>query len=401
MKGEAVCPEGAEDSWSVPPVRYRLLRAIVCVALAAGLLLSPGLWLTRSTLFPMTPAWEALQAIAPAHPWDSVLFGTLLASLLLAALLPKGWGWFAGAALFLCALLALADQQRWQPWFYQDAFMLGALVFCRGAAAMNACRLIVATTYLWSGLQKANVSFREAVYPWLMEPFAGFVPDVNQSWISAGAYAVPVIEAAIGLGLLARRTRPFAVAGAVLMHAFIMASIGPWGHDWNTVVWPWNAAMVAFVAVLFWSPRDAPSPLSILLPGRSAFRWVVTVLFAFMPLLSFWGWWDSYLSASLYSGNTKDGLMLTRDPKSGEYKRVDLSSVAFDQLNVPIYPEEEVIENAARTYCAEAKRLGRTRLVLLGKPDILSGDREQEVIRCRELLERSPSAAASEPDLER
>jgi hypothetical protein len=199
------------------------------------------------------------------------------------------------------------------------------------------------------------------------------------------------------VGLLFGRTRPFAVVGALLMHGFVMASIGPWGHDWNTVVWPWNAAMVAFVLVLFWRPRDVPSPLSILLPGRSPFRWAVIVLFAFLPLLSFWDRWDSYLSASLYSGNTKEGFMVTRKPHGGEPKRTDLFDVTLDRLNVPIYPEEEVFESAARAHCSEAKRPGRTRLVILGKPDIWSGKREREVIHCRELLGRPPRCARRAP----
>jgi len=63
----------------------------------------------------MTPAWEALRMLVPAHPFDLVLFGALLFALLPAALSPWGWRWFAGAALVLCAFLALADQQRWQP----------------------------------------------------------------------------------------------------------------------------------------------------------------------------------------------------------------------------------------------------------------------------------------------
>lgn len=268
--------------------------------------------------------------------------------------------------------------------------MLGALVFCREGAALNACRLIVAATYFWSGLQKANAGFRQDVYPWLMDPFAGAVPDAYQSWLPAGAYAVPVVEAAIGLGLLARSTRPFAVAGAVLMHAFIMASIGPWGHDWNTVVWPWNAAMVAFVAVLFWRPRDSPSPLLILLPGRSAFRWVVTVLFAFMPLLSFWGWWDSYLSASLYSGNTKIGVMVEQGPRGTRSVQTDLVTLSVEELNVPAYPEDDVLTNIARTQCSEAERPGRTGFVLLGKPDAFSNEREQIFRGCRELLNLTP-----------
>ena len=342
----------------------------------------------------MTPAWEPFRVLAPSHPWDSVLLGALLLSLVPAAVLPRGWRWFAGAALGVCVLLALADQQRWQPWFYQYAFMLGALALCRIGSALNACRLIVVATYFWSGLQKTTAGFRQDVYPWLMEPFAGFVPDGYSSWLPAGAYAVPVVEALIGLGLLASRTRPFAVAGALLMHAFIMASIGPWGHDYNTVVWPWNVAMVAFVAVLFLRPPDAPTTLSILLPGRSVFRWAILVLFAFMPLLSFWGRWDSYLSASLYSGNAKLGVMVEQGPRGTEPVQTNLSTLVNEELNVPAYPEEEVLTNLARAQCSAAERPGRVRFFLLGKPDLFSGERGQEVVRCRELL----AAGADHPD---
>ena len=47
------------------------------------------------------------------------------------------------------------------------------------------------------------------------------------SALLSGAYAVPVVEAAIGVGLLTHRFRKLAVAGAVLMHAFIMVCVGP------------------------------------------------------------------------------------------------------------------------------------------------------------------------------
>lgn len=393
VKRNAAAAHPKEGMGRATAPRHRMMRVLVSAALAAGLLLSPGLWLTRTSPFPMTPAWEPFRVLAPSHPWDSVLLGALLLSLVPAAVLPRGWRWFAGAALGMCVLLALADQQRWQPWFYQYAFMLGALVLCRIGSALNACRLIVVATYFWSGLQKANAGFRQDVYPWLMEPFAGFVPDGYGSWLSAGAYAVPAVEALIGLGLLASRTRPFAVAGALLMHAFIMASIGPWGHDYNTVVWPWNVAMVAFVAVLFLRPPDAPTTLSILLPGRSVFRWAV-VLFAFMPLLSFWGRWDSYLSASLYSGNAKLGVMVEQGPRGTEPVQTNLSTLVNEELNVPAYPEEEVLTNLARAQCSAAERPGRVRFFLLGKPDLFSGERGQEVVRCRELL----AAGADHPD---
>lgn len=65
---EAARPEGADGARTASPTRHRLLRAMVCAALAAGLLLSPNLWLTRDAPFPMTPAWEACGSSHPPPP---------------------------------------------------------------------------------------------------------------------------------------------------------------------------------------------------------------------------------------------------------------------------------------------------------------------------------------------
>src|SRR5215203_1960461 len=168
-------------------------------------------------------------------------------------------------------VLVLQDQNRLQPWFYQYSFMLGAVGLCNlgrlsAEGALNTCRLIVAFTYFWSGLQKAQVSFAENVYPWLIEPLVSHLPSEAASALGHGAYAVPVMETAIGLGLLVRPLRKPAVVAAILMHAFILFSLGPWGHDWNSVVWPWNLAMVAFDIILFWRAPDNPSLLAVLRP---------------------------------------------------------------------------------------------------------------------------------------
>ena len=167
------------------------------------------------------------------YPLDYVLFG-LLGVLLVGVLVFRGrlGGAFVVAALALAVLLVLQDQGRLQPWFYQYSFMLAAVGFSSlrlpsAEGALNACRLIVAFTYLWSGLQKAHMSFAENVYPWLIEPLASNLPSGAASALGQGAFAVPILEAAIGLGLLVRPLRKPAVVGAILMHAFILFTIGP------------------------------------------------------------------------------------------------------------------------------------------------------------------------------
>ena len=266
---------------------------------------------------------------------------------------------------------------------------------------MGVCQLVVASTYLWSGLQKLNASFLEDVFPWLVEPLVGFVPGRLEGLILSLGIAVPFVEAGIGVGLLTR-VRHVAVVLALGMHAFILFSIGPFGHDWNSVVWPWNLAMMAFVVILFW--RTWRSPLrAALIPGgprrRYLFHGAVLVLFVAMPALSFLNLWDSYLSASLYSGNTKDAtLYVTRAVhgrlpeevrgqaavagRSAYTHAVHISSWSSEEMNVPAYPESRVYKNVARYVCGYATKPSGVKLAIQNKPAIWDGSREVEVYDC-------------------
>jgi hypothetical protein len=374
--------------------RLAWLRLALAAALIAGLLLSPNLWVSSTRTYPLTPFWD----LAPPlyYPADYALFGLFVA---LAAGVgiarDRALGWLAAVALAAAAYLVLGDISRLQPWLYQYSFMLLALyLYGWGRVgtqdALNACRLIVVATYFWSGLQKANAGFFERTYPWLVGPLTEQLPGWAGSALLSGAYVVPVVEVMIGVGLLTHRLRKLAVAGAVLTHAFIMICVGPWGHDYNTVVWPWNFAMVAFVLVMFWRPPDEPSPLAILVPSRtlslgSALRVAVLVMFAFMPFLSFFGLWDSYLSSSLYSGATKRGDVLEWD--GSDWRRTGIQNLALQELNTPPYPEERVFKSVfAQRWCEAEDRVRADRpgpvLRIEGKPAILSGERPSAFYGC-------------------
>ena len=69
------------------------------------------------------------------------------------------------------------------------------------------------------------------------------------------------------------------------MHVFIPAAIGPLGRNYNTVVWPWNVAMVAFLLLLFFRPADEPRARDIVWGSGFAFQKLVLVLFLAMPAL--------------------------------------------------------------------------------------------------------------------
>ena len=382
--------------------RLAWLRIALAAGLVAGLLLSPNLWIsTRS--YPLTPLWDAVPPLP--YPADHALFGLLMVLVTgVGVARGRAIGWLGISALVIAAFFVVQDESRLQPWFYQYSFMLAA--FCLfglgrvGASdALNACRLIVVATYFWSGLQKANASFIQSTHPWLVEPLTTRLPDWAGSALLAGGYAVPVVEAVIGIGLLTRRFRRLAVMGALLMHAFIMLCIGPLGHDHNTVVWPWNFAMVAFVLILFWRAPDDTTPSTILDPGRNfstgfAFRAAVLVLFAFMPLFNFFGLWASYLSSGLYTGTSKQGYILVWD--SSNWQSTRIGGVSERELNTPAYPEESIFENVfAERWCEEGSEEALRReqagypepiLRVDGRPAIISGERSTELYSCDDVL---------------
>jgi len=82
-----------------------------------------------------------------------------------------------------------------------------------------------------------------------------------------------------------------------------------------------------------------------------------------MPALSLFGYWDSYLSAALYSGNTMSATihvtLETRDRMPKEIQErlqwnkpddfaLEVSTWSFEEMNVPAYPAHRVFLNVAR-----------------------------------------------------
>jgi hypothetical protein len=381
--------------------RLLLLKISLALALLVEFLLSAKLWIS-SRAYPLTPIFEGLPTI-PTPIGE--LWLILLLFLLVAIILARRPRAYIIAFVFLAGLLSLFDQSRWQPWFYQFLFMLTALALypwgeqdiTKREAALNVCRLIVACTYLWSGLQKLNVTFVEDVFPWLIEPLVGLLPGSLEELIRPSGIAVPIVEAGIGIGLLTTRLRNTAVILALGMHIFILFCIGPFGHDWNTIVWPWNVAMIAFVVILFWQVEGF-SAKRVLIPGASPFHGLVLVLFGVMPLFSFFGLWDSYLSASLYSGNTKSVAIYIsdavknrlpakiRDPalksQTDGANIVSINDWAFEELNVPPYPEDRVFKNVAKSVCDYAKDPSEVNLMIGGKPNPIDRSAEAEIYDC-------------------
>lgn len=305
-------------------------------------------------------------------------------------LLAKPAHTLAGAAIAGLALAAL-DQSRLQPWFYEYLLLFAALAWfysardhARQSSALNACRVLVASIYFWSGVQKLNPRFVHDIAPWIAKPLLTALPRLAPA-VTAAAYAVPFVEISIGLALLPRRTRPYAIAAAIAMHCVLLVAIGPLGRDHNTVIWPWNLMMIGAVLTLFARTPEIPAP-AILLPSGPALWRIAVAFIVCVPALSFVGLWDNYLSWALYSGDHASAVfyvsqdLLDRLPDviaDRVYQHetgpdtLDAGEWSWDELNAPIYAEPRIYRRIARALCQYAAAPGDLRVVIqprLGRP---------------------------------
>jgi uncharacterized membrane protein YphA (DoxX/SURF4 family) len=347
------------------------LRVAIAVGAIAGMVLSHKLWVS-GRFYPLTPVFPFLKPVP--SPFDYFLFGATLVALAASAITPRLIPIFASLAV----VLAVCDQSRLQPWFYEYFFLLLGVAF----AAPNACRLIVASTYVWSGIQKMNAGFIHDAFPWMLEPFLRHLPQGAHAMVHPLAMAAPFVELWIGIALLGRKFRTAGIVAAVAMHVFILIALSPWGQNYNHVVWPWNIAMVAAVVILFWKSNE---PAKQILWGDGPIHVAILLLFGIAPLLSLFGLWDHYLSAAMYPDNHNRGTIFVSDKildrlpdgiadyvrvETPEIGSIDIAEWSDGELNVPPYPEVRIYKNIARKICTYAASPTDVRLSITSKSTI-------------------------------
>jgi hypothetical protein len=387
------------DNLTTTPERQAVwLVRLIAAAIGCAFLISWKLWIS-SRLFPLAPVSNRLPEIA--YPLDYIWFLSLLGLLAVIGFRPRSRKM---VLIFVClaASLSLWDQTRWQPWFYQYLFMLAAIGLLawrktessRNRTALDVCRLIVAATYFWTGFQKLNITFVRETWPEWAAFLPGFWQSIAQRVPAFLIVVIPLVEILIGFGLLSRRFRNRGVLLATATHTAILMLLFLTGE--NAVVWPWNVAMVLFVWILFWDDKETTGRRIV--AGRNPFHLLVLLLFAILPSLSLVGLWDSFLSSSIYSGNTYQAAiylgptLLARLPteihphvwQKTKPFFLDMNRWAYAELRVPVYPEPRVFRQVAKRICkyAEGEKLS---LWIKQKPDPFTGSFGSEYYDCETL----------------
>jgi len=375
-----------------PFQRVTYTRTTVVLGFAAGFLLSSKLWIS-TRYYPLVPIVHGLPPLR--FPLDYICAGMLFLLTWSIGFASRPRPYIVGFAALLL-FLALYDQNRWQPWVYLYLFMLLSLACfswnsddLRGQEdTLNMCRLIVGANYFYSGLQKMNPHFANVGVISLLGPRGGHLPLLHVwPWVMAA------IEASIGIGLLTRKYRNLAVVCGIFMHLFILFSCVVILH-WNSVVWPWNVTMIALLILLFWKAEF--SFIDVIWRNPMPLQKVVLVLFVVMPFLSFFGWWDSYLSSSLYSANVAEANVLFRGPVKSQLPMplrryvkelpaatdiLNIRDWSIGELNVPPYPALRVYRAIGAEMCKYSHNSPEVVLIMRDR-DTLFGRARQSQDTC-------------------
>jgi len=291
------------------------------------------------------------------------VFILLLLGLLILLIRPdKNIGlWCFGFSLLF---LLLQDLTRLQVWVYHLTWLL-FLLFLKKDQQDLWPRLAMLALYFWSGFHKLNLYFLSDTFPWFLEK-AGIFSFLGEYQILG--LLVALFELGIAFGLYWPKTRKWAAIIAIAFHVVVLFLLGPFGHNWNEVVWPWNLAMMILLYCFFIQEEKSGS-----LNPFPAIRGYYFYLLPFVFLLILPGFnafrlWDEQLSFKMYAGTNPEGIFYfdQRDqncfsnapiihrslsPAGHHTGRFILDDFAFQELKVPPYASERRLQQVGQYFC--------------------------------------------------
>ena len=373
--------------------RLHYLKLVTIAGYICGILLSLRLWFGVGRSIPRIPL-----VVVNSHFAECFISLLLLAALVFSLFSSRSR--YLVAVVVLTSFLVILDLTRLQPWVYQYVLMIATLTFARVGpneeTILLANQLIVASLYFWSGVQKLNWTFANVVFPGMLEDAGVHLP-------TKFAILVALVEALAGVGLLIRTTRRIAVVIVVILHLSVLVLLILARH--NTVVWPWNVAMLLVVPILFWRFSDSVVRKELWRRRQSkVVSWLpklVIMLCAVAPALSFGGWWDLYLSGALYAGNAPVGVVRINDEFRSQLSEAAKKQVFTSsrgeamlplhewsevELNVPPYPEARAYRQLTRKVCEMTNNSEEIELIVKSRPGTVDGSYIVRKDDCQSLL---------------
>lgn len=337
---------------------------VVTLGFLSQIFLSQSLWYDVNRQFFLVPMFSFLP-LDVGNSGNMVLFIGLLVSLIVTGFYFKKIGLIP--IILLIAILMLQDITRIQAWSYQY-FLTFLVLFIdwdeRIEKSLPVLQWIMIFTYFWSGIQKFNPHYVEAVHPWLFSAFEWSKPFAE---IGKWAYWTAAFEALVGVGLIFQRTRKIAIIAGLGMHFFILLMIGPWGEDWNSVVYPWNIVMMCLLVVLFFrQPKNAEITPTLLKIPNTKTQWFIIVVLGILPVFNIFTRFPETISMTMYNGATSELSVYFNENETPDCipqqateaiyqtrnsNQLSLDDWGIEELNVPIYDLPTYAEKVAKQFC--------------------------------------------------
>ena len=336
-----------------------IITRLICFFWLIAKVISWKVWLA-DRLFPIVPPFNFLFVPSFVH---LLLFIFSLLALLALFLFPSK-RFLQISVIIIEVFSCLLDQNRWQPWEYQYIFIIIALVinYKNDKNAISVIAFISVAIYFYSGLSKMNAIFSQSILNALTR--SGILHVSNSYSYNFLAYhigyALGIVEVSLSIGLLFQRTKKIAALFLILMHFIIIVVFGPFGINYDIIIWPWNVAMPLLLYLLFISKQ----PVSIQFKSiKKGWNKIIIILFGILPALNFFGYWDFFLSSSLFSSKPPGMFIYIKNHGSSKelhsYFKIDKTNSlpdsnlfainvrtwSFKELMVPAYPELRVYKN--------------------------------------------------------
>jgi len=387
-------------NWS-EEIRLRRLIQLLGALVAFSLLITRSLWASSTRLFPKAPIFD--QLIEIPFSIEIVVWGITICVAIALVFYPSKFKLIL-PLIILIVLQCVFDQIRIQPWLYLYLLLLFPLWLAKNHDyykqqwLMSLVRFVVIALYMWSGIHKINPEYWDYTHGFILAPIIQKCPDDWSNFWNASGYAVPFIEMALGILFLFKYTRNWACVGTVFMHLVILLCIGPFGNNWNMVVWPWNIGMMLIVWLLFYKVEWEINWRDIISGKRKYVVLVFCFLLYVAPALNLVGLWDNYLSFSLYSGKTKSlhiyvhetaitklepslQKLLVTNSNLPTFRVLLADTWSFDELGVPVYPQRRIYMNTAQQVCGGSFLSKELFFLITNK----SGKGKIEQLRCDQL----------------
>lgn len=341
--------------------RLHFIKLITLLGLLASVLLSSNLW-GGMRYFPKVSVFQDYQTLLAPFDYAYLI---LLVCLIIISIFSQSKIPLLLIVLF-SIFLCIDDQNRLQPWFFDYTLILFVLFFFKQrvdepnnyTSIFITIQILVASIYIFSGLQKLNSHFVDETLTWIIKPLQDSISERQNHLILKLGHAIPYIESIIGIGLLIKPLRYIMVPLVVMMHVIILIFIGPLGNDYNAVVWPWNIVMIILNLLLFGNVK-AERFFDATYLFKNIYFYTIVVLMLVLPIFSFKNKYDSYLSSSLYSGNTNNCVLILSDKaykklpyyiknfvtRDTDYNILYIKKWAQTELSVPCVPEYRIFKS--------------------------------------------------------